>query len=225
MQGWRRHFFYTTTSTKTTWKLRLGSVVILILTVVLTRSLWAGQIGRSLVCPEKLAPSDVILVEDFDTNYMVFKRAGELQRAGYASRALVHVSAGGDAAVADPVSQGIAEVMARQARLGSWDTIPVRTAEPITLNAARQVRDRLLREHVKSLIVVTAGFRSRRTSLVYHAVLRDADMRIHCAPVFSANAPNHWTARWHGIQEVAEESLKLQYYRFYVIPVLASRAG
>ena len=225
MHGWRCHFLYRAESVKTTWKFRVGILVVLMFCLVSTRSLWARQIGRSLICAEELAPSDVILVENFDPDYMVFKRAGELQRAGYAPRALVPVSAAGDTAVADPVSRGVAEVMARQGRLESWDAIPVRTEEPISLNAARQVRDRLVREHVRSLIVVTTGFRSRRTSLVYRAVLRDTDMQIHCAPVFSADARDHWTARWHGIQEVAEESLKLQYYRFYVIPLLASRAG
>ena len=29
---------------------------------------------------------------------------------------------------------------------------------------------------------------------------------------------NTWTESWHGIQEVVEQWLKLQYYRLYVLP-------
>jgi hypothetical protein len=31
---------------------------------------------------------------------------------------------------------------------------------------------------------------------------------------------NTWTGSLHGIQNVAEQWLKLQYYRFYVLPFL-----
>jgi hypothetical protein len=43
---------------------------------------------------------------------------------------------------------------------------------------------------------------------------------VYCAPVFGRTTPERWTATWHGIQDVSEEFLKLQYYRFYVIPFL-----
>jgi hypothetical protein len=111
--------------------------------------------------------------------------------------------------------------MARQAQMGAWEIILVREIEPITLNAARQIRGRLTKDQVKSVIVVTSGFRSQRTALVFHAVLDDAVSQIYCAPVFGRKTPEHWTETWHGIQEVAEEFVKLQYYRFYVIPFVS----
>jgi hypothetical protein len=225
MPGWRRHFFYTTRSVKTTWKLRIGVLLVLILTGALTRGFLIAHIARSLVCEEALAPSDIIIVENFDPNYLVFKRAAELQRAGFASRALVPVGASGDPKIADPVSRGIAEVMAHQARLNAWDMIPVRAAEPISLNTARFIRDRVAEEHVRSVIVVAPAFRSRRSSLIYQTLLRDTGTHMYCAPVYGQLDPTRWTEKWHGIQEVTEESLKLQYYRLYVMPVLARRAG
>lgn len=222
---WRRHFFYTKTSIKTTWKLRIGVLIVLIITVALTRDLWVGQIGRSLVCARDVAPSDVILVENFDPEYLLFERAAALEKAGLAPRTLVPVHASPDPAVLNLVSKGIAELMARQARIGAWEMFPIGEMEPITLNAAFQIRDHLARQQVKSVIVVTAGFRSRRAMLVYRAVLGDAGMRVRCEPVIGRTTPERWMGTWHGILGVSEEFLKLQYYRFYVIPFLSRRGG
>jgi hypothetical protein len=224
MREWRRHFFYTKASIRTTWKLRVATLIVVILTGVLTRGFWAAEIGRSLVCTGELAPSDMILLENFDPNYLVFARTAALQKAGFARRALVPVKAFGEPEVANPVSKGIAELMARQALMGGWAIIPVWEPEPISLNVASQVRDHLAKEHIKSLIIVAPGFRSRRSSLVYHAMLDELGTRVYCAPVFGPTTPERWTKTWHGIQEVTEEFLKLQYYRFYVLPFL-SRNG
>jgi|SRR5438034_6362717 len=219
MNQWRRHFFYTKESVKTTWKLRVAALIVVILTVALTRGFWAVAIGRSLVCAEEeLAPSDVILLENFDPNYLVFERTAALQKARLALRALVPVEASRERDVPNLVSRGIAQLMARQARMGTWAMIPIREPEPISLNAASQIRDYLAREHVKSLILVTPGLRSRRSSLVYHAVLDGLGTQVYCAPVFGQTTPHHWIETWHGVQEVTLEFLKLQYYRFYVLP-------
>ena len=221
MRKWRRHFFYTKESIKTTWKLRVAALVVVILAGVLTRGLLVSYVGRSLVCGEDLAPSDAILVENFDPNYLLFERAEALERAGVAPRTLVPVQASRDPEVANPVSKGVAEVMARQARLKDWEIVLIREAEPISLNAAAQIRDHLAGDHIKSLIVVTSGFRSRRSSLVYRAVLGEGGTQIHCAPVFGRTTPERWAETWHGIQQVTEEYVKLQYYRFYVLPFLS----
>src|SRR2546422_11749109 len=123
MREWQRHFFYTKASIKTTWKLRAAALVLLVLTGFLTRGLWISQIGRSLVCAEDLAPSDAILVENLDQNYLLFERAAALEKVGLAPRTLVPVQASSDPEVANPVSRDVAEVMARQARLEEWEII------------------------------------------------------------------------------------------------------
>jgi hypothetical protein len=56
--------------------------------------------------------------------------------------------------------------------------------------------------------------------LVYRAVLGKAT-QIHCVPVFGRTTPERWADTWHGIQQVTEEFVKLQYYRFYVLPFLS----
>ena len=223
MHPWIRHFFYTRACLKTTWKLRIGVLVVVILTATATRGFWTASIGRSLVCARDVAPSDLILLENFDPNYILFERAAELEKAGLAPRTLVPVRAARDPAVANLIFSGFAEIMARYARLDAWDVLPIQEIEPIRLNAAVQIRKRLDRDHVRSVIVVTGGFQSRRTFLVYGSVLNEAGILLRCDPVFGQTKPEHWTATWHGMQEVAEEFVKLQYYRFWVLPFVARR--
>src|SRR5215475_4103264 len=225
MRHWRRHFFYTGVCLRATWKLRIGLLTLAILVVAGTRDYWMAGIGRSLVCTQELAPSDLILIENFDPTYVLFERAAELKKAGLAPRALVPVQASRDPAVANPIFKGFAEVMARQARLDTWDVVPIQETEPIGLNAATQIRTWLDRERVRSIIVVTRGFRSQRSSLVYRRVLDDAGIQLRCDPVFGPARPDRWMATWHGVQEVGEEFIKLQYYRFYVLPFLARRVS
>src|SRR5439155_10712211 len=117
-------------------------------------------------------------------DYLLFERAAALEKAGVAPTTLVPVEASPDATVANPVSSGIAEVMARQARLRAWRMIPFRTIEPISLNAALQIRARLTADRITSVIVVAPGFRSRRSFLVYRATLGTAGIAVRCVPVF-----------------------------------------
>jgi hypothetical protein len=70
------------------------------------------------------------------------------------------------------VTEGVVDLMARFAHLRNWENIPVREIEPISLNAALQASAVLRRQGVWSFGLVTPGFRSRRSSLVYDAVLR-----------------------------------------------------
>src|SRR5207249_4660638 len=138
-------------------------------------------------------------------------RAAALASQGLAPTTRLPVQVSCNPEVANPVSRGVTEVMARQARLEVWDIIPIQESEPISLNAATQIRDHLAGDHIKSLLIVTSGFRSRRSSLVYRGVLGDVGTQVHCAPVFGQTTPERWIDTWHGIQQVTEEFLKLQY--------------
>ena len=107
--------------------------------------------------------------------------------------------------------------MSRLVRIQDPEIIPIRAIEPISLNAAYQIRDFLTKEHLRSIIVVTPGFRSKRSYLVYQAVLAPAGIKVYCMPVFGLETPENWTKTSHNIQEVTEQYLKLLYYRFYVL--------
>lgn len=220
-QGGARRLFGRRHTAATGRRLILAALALAILTAAATRGLWTARLGGSLVCTGEVTPSDMILVENFDPSFEVFQRAAALRAAGLAPRALVPVPASADLGVVDPVSREIAEVMARHAGLGPWEILPIRVVEPITLNVATRLRDHLARNSVRSLILVTPGFRSRRSDLAYRAMLEPGGTRVHCVPVFDGQTPATWTGTWHGIEDVGSEFLKLQYYRFYVLPLLA----
>jgi hypothetical protein len=216
---WTRRLVYRKECLKTTWLFRLAVVVAVLVTGGLTRRIWIPGIAQSLVCVEDGGRADAILVDNLELNYLVFERASELQRAGSAERILVPTGTSGDLEEPGIVTTGIVQLMAGVARLEHWETVPIRETEPISLNAAYQIRDALVQRHINSIVVVTPGFRSRRSSLVYGPVLARAGIQVSCVPVFGQKTPRNWTNTWHGIQDVGEQFLKLQYYRFYVLPV------
>jgi hypothetical protein len=220
--SWSRHLVYRKESLKTTWKFRLALVCCLSLLVFLTRGSWIPGIERSLICAEHIRTADAILVENFDVDYLPFERAAALQQEGFSSRILVPVVAPPESNRSS-VAEGIVEVMTRIARLRDWQTIPIQEIEPVSLNAATQIRAFLTRAEIRSVMIVAPGLRSRRSSLVYDAVLAPAGISVSCVPVIGQKTPQTWIRTWHGIQEVALQFLKLQYYRFWVLPLAARR--
>jgi hypothetical protein len=215
--SWTRHLFYRRESWRTTWKLRLSLLAFIVILVPVTRGWWAPAIAGSLVCTEQTEKSDAFLLENFDPDYLVFERTTTLQRAGAATTAFVPVQKDGGTGDPNMISAGVANLMAKVSWLQSMEFIPIREEEPISLNAARQIRDVLVSRNVKSIIVVTPGFRSRRSFLVYDSVLRPAGIRVGCAPILGTKRKDNWTHTWHGIQDVAEQFVKLQYYQLWVL--------
>jgi len=214
---WQRHFYHRKESFKTTWKLRMAIVVLALLVISVTRNSWSMSIGQSLTCTENIGRSDAILVDNVDQDYLLFERAAALHKAGLASRVLIPVQVSHESERANSVSIGIAELMARVAQVQAPEIMPIRASEPISLNAADQISAFLIRAHLRSVIVVTPGFRSKRSSLIYQAVLARAGITVYCVPVFVGAALEDWTHSWHGMQEVGDQFLKLQFYRFYVL--------
>src|SRR5919108_5745792 len=109
---------------KVGWKLFIVLLAVLA-AAAFTTPWWSAPLARSLVCAEQFAPSDAILVENFDVNYLVFERAAALEKRGLARVSFVPVEASSDPNVPNAVSAGIADVMARQARLRAWHMIPI----------------------------------------------------------------------------------------------------
>lgn len=213
---WHRHLFYRKESWKTTWKLKLSVVALVVLGVAASRVFLAERFAQGLVCVEHTPPSDALLLENFDPVYLVFERAQALRESGIASRVFVPAIIE-DADISNSVGKGFVDVMSRIARLPETQIIRIYQEEPISLNAAKQIRDFLLKERVKSIVVVAPAFRSRRSELIYGTVLRPAGISVGCAPVFGTTAVENWPETWHGIQDVAEQFAKLQYYRFFVL--------
>jgi len=225
-RDWRRLFWRTTVSVRTTWTFRLMLVAGLSLLLIMARGVWIPMVGRALVCDSSIRPSDAIMVDNFEVNYLIFERAEQLKSSGIASRVLVPTQASIESGEPNRVFAGIAEVMAGVARLPHPELIPVREIEPISLNAAYQIRDFLQRERLRSIVLVTPAFRSRRSALIYAAVLGPVGIRTSCVPVFGPQqGPDTWSRTLHGIQEVVEQHMKLLYYKLYVMPYLLHRSS
>ena len=213
--AWRDHFFYRKESLRTTWKFRILVVLLPLVLVTATRGFWTVKVGESLVCTQSVAPSDALLLENFDPDYLVFESARNLRKIGVASRILVPVRTGTDSTAPDYISKRLAEVMAEVARI-EFEVIPIQEIEPISLNAANQIREFLQAERIKSVVVVAPDFRSRRSFLIYNRVFSPAGISTGCFPVFGRRTTSNWADSWHGLQEVGLQFLKLQFYRFYV---------
>jgi hypothetical protein len=202
------------------WLTALVGFVVISASLLATRALWMRAIGRGLVCASSVAPSDAIVVDNFDYNYLVFEHTAELQRSGIGSRIYVPAEASRDPTRVGTVARLIVEAMVRVADVHDPEIFPVPEREPISLNVALVVRDTLTRAGVHSVVLVTPAFRSRRAELIYERVLSPVGITVGCAPVFGSRTHETWRQSWHGVQEVTEQFLKLQYYRFYVLPFL-----
>jgi hypothetical protein len=219
----RRYFFYRRESLKTTWTFRFLLVGAILLLILATRSWWIPATARSVICNDvPPSVSDAILVENYDTEYLLFERAALLRKEGIASRVLVTVPASWDSPAPNLVSVEVVNVMARVAQLPPPEIITVRPVEPLSLSVTQQVRDYLVAHDVRSVVYVASGFRSRRADDLNRRVLGKAGIKTSCVPVLGANSIEGWTQTWHGIQSLALEFLKLQYYRLYVLPFRSS---
>jgi hypothetical protein len=215
---WARHFVYRSNRLRTTWKFRVGLVILLLTAAWLTRSWWTAAVARSLVCEADPAASDAILIENFDPAYLLYEHARNLRQAGVAGRVLVPVPSDPGTSEPKAVELATAEMLANLSRLGPYEVVRIREVEPISLNAARDVQRYLEQAGLRSVTVVAPLFRSRRSVLVYRATLGRAGIAVRCAAVEGVRNVATWSGSSHGVQEVAEQWLKLQYYRFYVLP-------
>lgn len=201
----------------TTWKLRFLTLLLLLSALYFAYPAWLAAIGASLVHDEKPHAADLLLIENYDTDYFVFEAAEALIRAGYASRVLVPVVAGRDTLQPGLVQKGFVEVMSRIAGVESYEILPVRHDEPVTLNVAVQVADFLEDNGIRSVLVVSPRFRSARSYRVYDHVLTPRGIALQCVAAPAPMEAGTWWHTWHGVQDVWLEFSKLLYYRFWVL--------
>jgi hypothetical protein len=214
---WTRHFVRRSERLRTTWTLRVGLAVLCGLLVWLTQGWWIPAVGHSLICAPASGPADAMLIENFDQDAFVFRHAAAVRRAGHTGRVFVPVAVDPETSRPDEVKLRVTGVMADMVGLGEWEPVPIREVEPISLNAALDVRRVLEREAVSSVVVVSPRFRSRRSALVYSTAFAPAGIEVSCEPAPAPVGPDDWTDTWHGIQEVLQQWIKFRYYEWYVM--------
>lgn len=216
---WARYFVTRREVVKTTWVFKVTSIIAFVLLVHLTEPVWVPAVADSLVCGQSGHPgrADAILIDDFELDYLLYERARLFQEAGVSSTVIAPVNVFADGSVST-VSEEMVDVLARFARVQDVRTVPVGTVEPISLNAAFRFKRFLQENGIRSVLVVSPAFRSERSMMIYRAVLEPAGVSVYCAPVFGDRTQGNWRRTWHGIQDVALQFVKLQYYRWYVLP-------
>ena len=218
-RGWLRYVFVRREVWKTTWTARVTAIALAAVLAWATSAAWTRALADGLVCspPRAIGSVDAMLIDDLDLNYLPFERARILRQSGVSSRVLVPVSAAIDDVTAS-VPAELVKVMARLSRVGEIETVPIVEEEPISLNVALRIRQYLADNRIRSVAVVAPAFRSQRSMLIYSAVLAPSGIASVCVPVYGTRTPATWAQSWHGVQEIALQFAKLQYYRFYVLP-------
>jgi uncharacterized SAM-binding protein YcdF (DUF218 family) len=87
---------------------------------------------------------------------------------------------------------------------------PIRN--PVTLTAARVALDALSRENVKSAILLSSGFHTRRSFLAYQFAGIPHQIKIFPTACFTEYGLDQWWERYPGIRDFGSEALKLAYY-------------
>ena len=182
-----------------------------------TRQTWLRLGAESLVCAAAEAPSDAVLIDNVEYKYVLFERAQRLKARGLASTVLVPILGPVSDSEPNAVSLGFVDVMCRIARVSDCITFHVPSVEPISLNLARSTAQELNARGIRSVLLVTDGFRSRRAFDVYAAVLGPLGITVRCQPVFGSHTPLNWSESSHGVEEVGLQFIKLWYYRVIVM--------
>jgi len=222
MKEWpelKQLFFYKAEVVKTTWKLRITLLVFLLIFCLVTGRFWLLLVGRSLIYEDKLVPSDVILVENFEAPFLAgLSQAVRLQDAGYSERILVVRLIPRESRFISSTFLGqVWDSYCQAVGIHDPEIVVVEQVEPITLNMAKQLTSTLKKTSVESAILISGIFHSKRSCLTYREVLEPLGIQLSCLPVSGTVDPDHWWQTSHDALYVIEEFLKLQYYRLFVL--------
>ena len=88
--------------------------------------------------------------------------------------------------------------------------VPIRN--PITLNEARVILQGLSRENVKSAILLSTGFHTRRSYLVYQHIGLPLKIKIFPYAYFPTYNLSDWRVKSSGVRDFEVEVAKLFYY-------------
>lgn len=83
---------------------------------------------------------------------------------------------------------------------------------PITLTAARGVVEIISKEDIKSAVLLSPGFHTRRSYLVYQHLCSPFQIKIFPSSCFNSYQLAHWWSQELGLRDFTIELLKLAYY-------------
>lgn len=203
---------------KTTWKLRVFLLFLLIVFVLATGRFWLLLMSESLVHEDQMAPSDVILVESWENPFLAgLSHAATLQHDGYAGHAIViRLIPRNNELISSDATERIWQLYCMSAGLRNPEVVAVNQVEPITLNMARQIGKLLMGSPIRSVTLISPLFHSKRSLLSYREILEPLGISVRCTPISGAIDRYYWWKTNHDMLMVIEEFLKLQYYRIFL---------
>jgi len=115
------------------------------------------------------------------------------------------------------LNMGYANIVSKELQdhgLKETDFIIIETPirNPVTLTAARVALDALSRDNIKSAVLLSQGFHTRRSFLAYQFAGTPRKIKIFPAACFTEYEPDEWWKRYPGIRDFGTEALKLAYY-------------
>ena len=200
---------------------RLAAVLVLAVAaagVWSSRATWLQAMAETLVCKPGDGTADAVLIDNVDPNYLLFEAAQRLRTRGHGTVVIVPVLRSPWDEEPISVRRGMAELMCKVAGIAPCDTFETIVKEPISLHLAFDAANALEARGAHSVLLVTSGFRSKRSLEVYGAVLGPRGIAINCQPVFGGQDTSNWFDTGHGVEKVVLQLLKLWYYRIGVLP-------
>lgn len=173
------------------WLLAILLVAAIALLLPLSQNIWLPWIGEWLVSSDTPAPADLIVVLGGDFWGRRVTEAAELGRQGYAPHVMISgpnytqngvPSPEGDLATQFLVDKGYPRSL-------FWT---FRHHAASTIDEAKVLGPELRRLKAKRILIVTSNYHSRRASLVYHAVLPFAEVRVIGVPEWYFQPESWW---------------------------------
>jgi hypothetical protein len=93
-----------------------------------------------------------------------------------------------------------------------FKVIVVPSRHPVTLKEAEVVLESLSKENIKSAILLSPGFHTRRSYLAYQYVGIPLQIKIFPSACFTEYQLNNWWVQEPGVRDFTTELLKLGYY-------------
>jgi len=84
--------------------------------------------------------------------------------------------------------------------------------EPITLTAAKGAMEILFKDNVRTAILLSDNFHTRRSFLVYQHIGASLHIKIFPSACFRAYQRDHWWLQEGGVRDFSYELIKLIYY-------------
>ncbi|NPU86434.1 MAG: hypothetical protein HPY65_18310 [Syntrophaceae bacterium] len=84
--------------------------------------------------------------------------------------------------------------------------------DPITLTSAKGALEALSQDHVRSAILLSKGFHTRRSFLVYQHVGIPLQIKIFPSACFNEYQLDHWWSNEKAVRDFTSEVVKLAYY-------------